>query len=188
MAEISSINAQSLNTAQSPFFAATQMASQQAALQSKKNEKIKKSAFSSALSKNHEISELVSEGLPAEIAGMSSADAIVFLKDALDIASEELKHRQNLESMENFRRKVSQFMKYIVKNNFEINREKLSEKMRFRISKRTGRPVDPKIQIRVIDQKINQLAREMLILNQKNLRLLAKLEEINGLIVDLLAE
>ncbi len=186
MADFPSINTQS--TVQSPFFAASQLASQQAAIQSRKTEKSKKSAFASALHKNHEISELVSEGLPPEIAGMSEADAIVFLKDAVDIASEELKRRQDLEAMETFRKAVGQFMKYIVKNNFEIHREKLSEKMRMRISKRTGRPVDPKIQIRIIDQKLNQLASEMLILHGKNLQLLAKVEEINGMIVDLLAE
>jgi hypothetical protein len=43
-------------------------------------------------------------------------------------------------------------------------------------------------QIQVIDQKLNQLAAEMLILHGANLNLLAKVEEINGMIIDLLAE
>ena len=60
--------------------------------------------------------------------------------------------------------------------------------MKMRISRKTGKPVDPKVQVQIIDQKVNQLANEMLILHGANLNLLAKLEEINGLIVDLLAE
>lgn len=187
MADINSINSQPVNT-QSSYFAATQLASQQAALQAKKTEKPNKPSFSSTLKKNQEISQLISEGFPPEIAGMSETDAIVFLKDALDIASEELKRDQSLASMENFRKKCGQFMKFIVKNNFQINKEKLSPRLRNMKYKKSGRPIDPKIQIQIIDQSLNRLANEMLLMNKRGLELLAKVEEINGMIIDLLAE
>ena len=180
MADIQSVNTQL--SSQSLYFAATQAASQQQAQQAKKAEKKEKSAFASAFEKRNAEANLVSEGLPPELAGMSEEEAIVFLKDAMDMAGDELKARQDLASMEKYRRKVSQFMKYVAKNNFEI-----ISKKRFGRN-RKGRPVDPYIQVQVIDQKLNQLASEMLILHGANLNLLAKVEEIQGLIIDLMAE
>lgn len=180
MADIQSVNTQL--SSQSLYFAATQAASQQQAQQAKKAEKKEKSAFASAFEKRKAEASLVSEGLPPELAGMSEEEAIVFLKDAMDMAGDELKARQDLASMEKYRRKVSQFMKYVAKNNFEI-----ISKKRFGRN-RKGRPVDPYIQVQVIDQKLNQLASEMLILHGANLNLLAKVEEIQGLIIDLMAE
>lgn len=180
MAEVSSVNSQL--SSQSLYFAATQAASQQMAQQAKKTEKKERSAFASALNRQQETAQLISEGLPVELAGMTEEEAIVFLKDEMDIAGDELKAKQNLEAMEKYRKKVGQFMKYVVRNNFEFIKKK-----RFGRN-RKGRPVDPYCQIQVIDQKLNQLASEMLILHGSNLRLLAKVEEINGLIVDLLAE
>lgn len=183
MAEVSSVNSQL--SSQSLYFAATQAASQQMAQQARqaqKTEKKERSAFASALNRQQETAQLISEGLPVELAGMTEEEAIVFLKDEMDIAGDELKAKQNLEAMEKYRKKVGQFMKYVVRNNFEFIKKK-----RFGRN-RKGRPVDPYCQIQVIDQKLNQLASEMLILHGSNLRLLAKVEEINGLIVDLLAE
>ncbi|WP_294427415.1 YaaR family protein [uncultured Treponema sp.] len=179
MAEISSVNSQ-LNS-QSLYFAATQAASQQMAQQAKKTEKKEKSAFAMSLSHNQEKAQLMSEGLPVELAGMSQEEAIVFLKDEMDMAGDELKARQSLEAMEKYRKRVSQFMKFVVKNNFEFIRKK-----RFGRN-RKGKPIDPFCQIQIIDQKLNQLANEMLILHGANLNLLAKVEEINGLIIDLMA-
>ena len=180
MAELSSVNTQ-LNS-QSLYFAATQAASQQLAQQAKKTEKKQKTSFASSLSAHQERAQLLSEGLPLELAGMTDEEAVVFLKDQMDMAGDELKARQDLASMENYRKKVGHFMKFIVKNNFEFIKKK-----RFGRN-RKGRPVDPYCQVQIIDQKLNQLAAEMLILHGSNLRLLAKLEEINGLVVDLLAE
>ena len=180
MADISSVNTQ-LGT-QSLYFAATQAASQQLVQQAKRTEKKEKSAFANSLSKHQETAQLLSEGLPVELAGMSEEEAIVFLKDAMDIAGDELKSRQNLESMEKYRKKVSQFMKYIVKINYNFITTREQKKLR------SGRVIKPMYQIQIIDQKLNQLATEMLILHGANLGLLAKLEEINGMIIDLLAD
>ena len=183
MAEISSLNAtQNQINSQSLYFAATQAAGQQLVGQAKKTEKKEKSAFASKLSEHQEKAALLSEGLPVEIAGLSQDEAIVFLKDALDMAGDELKTRQNLEAMEKYRKKVSQFMKYIVKINYNFITTREQKKLR------SGRVIKPMYQIQIIDQKLNQLAAEMMILHGANLNLLAKLEEINGMIVDLLAE
>ena len=181
MAEVSSVNSQ-LNT-QSLYFAATQAASQQMAQQkTREAPKKEKASFASFLSKNQESSQLISEGFPVELTGMSEEEAIVFLKDEMDLAGDELKTRQNLEAMEKYRKKVSQFLKYIVKINYNFITTREQKKLR------SGRIIKPMYQIQVIDKKLNQLASEMLILHGANLNLLARVEEINGMIVDLMAE
>lgn len=179
MAEIQSVNTQL--SSQSLYFAATQAASQQVAQQAK-TEKKQKSAFAANLKKNQETTRLVSEGFPPELAEMSEEEAVVFLKDAMDLAGDELKLHQNLEAMEKYRRKVSQFMKYIVKINYNFITTREQKVLP------SGRVIKPMHQIQIINQKLNQLAGEMLILHGANLNLLARVEEINGLIVDLMAE
>ena len=113
---------------------------------------------------------------------MTEDEAIVFLKDEMDIAGDELKQHQSLESMEKYRKKVSQFMKYIVKINYNFITTREQKKLR------SGRIIKPMHQIQIIDQRLNQLASEMLILHGANLKLLAKVEEIQGMIIDLMAE
>ena len=73
-------------------------------------------------------------------------------------------------------------MKYIVKINYNFITTREQKKLR------SGRIIKPMYQIQVIDKKLNQLASEMLILHGANLNLLARVEEINGMIVDLMAE
>ena len=173
---------------QAMYLAAAQAASQQAARnqqeKTKKQEQVGKAApppFLSALTKSSEEATLVQEGLPLEIAGMEMEEAIVFLKDAVEMAGDELKQRQDLASMEKYRQKVKQFMQFVVKNAFEV------EKYQRRGFNRKGRKMDPRVQVKIIDEKLNKLASEMMYLQKGNLKLLARVEEINGLIIDLIA-
>ncbi|MBQ6780896.1 MAG: YaaR family protein [Treponema sp.] len=181
MPSIESIGSQAM------YLAASQAAAQQAARNAQsqqKNEKVGKSArpsFASALTKSQEEASLLQEGLPIEIAGMEFDEAIVFLKDAVEMAGDDLKRRQDLPSMDVYRRKVRQFVQFVVKNTFEV------EKNQRRGFNRKGKKFDPRVQIKIIDEKLNKLATEMLYLQKENLQLLAKVEEINGLIVDLMA-
>lgn len=183
MPAIDSVGSQAL------YLAAAQAASQQAAknaqAQTQKNEKTGKAArpsFAASLTKTQEEAALVQEGLPLEIAGMDFDDALVFLKDAVELAGDELKAKQDLASMEKYRRKVKQFMQFVVKHSFEIEKIK-----RRGINRKTGKAADPRVQIKIIDEKLNQLATEMLYMQKANLNLLAKVEEINGLIIDVMA-
>ena len=59
-------------------------------------------------------------GLPIEIASMTEEEAVIFLKDAADIAADKLRKSQMPDVYADYRLKVSQFLRYIVKNNFEI--------------------------------------------------------------------
>ena len=114
------------------FFAASQSATAQAAAQAKQKEKVgstKRNSFASALKKSEEEKVLEDEGLPPEIAGMSLDDAIVFLKDAADIAGNKLREDASPSNFGVYRKKVTQFMKYIVGNvNNIIDRTKSDNK------------------------------------------------------------
>ena len=182
MAELNSIN-QTLNNQSLQMLASqSAMAQQTAAQKSKKTEKNQKSSFRTVFQKAQESSELASQGLPPEIAGLETQDAVNYLKDEMDFAGEELKSFQSAENMEKFRRKVSQFMKYIVKVNYKFINTRPERRLR------NGRVVRPFYQIEIIDKKLNQLASEMLFTHGKNLNLLARVEEIQGLILDMLVE
>ena len=169
---------------QSLYFAAIQSSAQQAAKQTKKtarNPILARFSFADTLQRTKEEAQFVADGLPAELAGMDEESAIVFLKDEADIASDKLKESQSPENIENYRKKIGQFLKYIEKNNFEV-----IEKRRFGKNRR-GMKFQPYHQIQIINQKLNNLASDMLFNHSKNLNLLARLEEINGMIVDLIA-
>lgn len=174
------------NTNSSLYFQAASMAAKAQAKsngtdKTNKKQSIKKGSFSSAMQKSVEEASLASEGLPVEIAGMEPEEAIIFLKDAADIAADALKENQLPEYFTDYRKKVSQFLKYIVKNNFET---KTTQRKGFN---RSGRPYNPQTQIYIIDQKLDEMARWMLYEHKRTLNMLAKIEEIQGMLVDLIA-
>ncbi len=168
---------------QSLYFQAA--SSQQAVLQGKKKtetEKVKKSSFASIFKKAQEENELVSEGLPVEIAGMDMESAIVFLKDNVDMAGELLKNSQTPETFGKYKKAVSQFLRYLEKNNYEVVKIQ-----RRGFNRRTKKRLDPRVQVKVINQKLDQLATDMLFNHRDKLGLLARLEELNGLLIDIVA-
>lgn len=164
------------------YFSAAQAAAQAAAKkadQEKKTSKVKKTSFSSVFEKSRIERELEMDGLPPEIAGMEPEEAVIYLKDAADIAAENLKASQMPENFADYRKKVSQFMRYIVKTNFSVE-------SRSRAPKR-GRKMSPQVQVVVINQKLDEVAQWLLHSHSDTLHMLAKIEEINGLLVDLMA-
>lgn len=166
------------------FFAATQSASAQAAAQAKKQEKaatVKRSSFSNAMQKAQEEQSLVEEGLPLEIAGMSQEDAIIFLKDAADIAGNKLRADLSPSNFALYRQKVSQFIRYVVKNNYQIETHKRFGK------NRKGQALAPQMQIVVINKELDEMADWLIHDHRDTLKLLAKMDEINGMLVDLMA-
>jgi uncharacterized protein len=166
------------------YFSAVASAAQQASTEARKKEKAvsaKRSPFTSALKKSIEKEALVSAGLPVEIAGLSEEEAVVFLKDAVDTAGDELIEKMTTSAFSGYKTAVSQFMRYIVKNTFEIEKHKRPG------FNRKGKPRDPAIQIQIINKRLDTLASDLLYNHLEKLKLLAKVDEINGLIVDLLA-
>ena len=113
---------------------------------------------------------------------MDEEAAVIFLKDAVDIAGDELKSDQTLAALQNYRMKVGQLMKYLVRNNFEVLEHK-----RYGRNRKTGKAADSYVQIKLINEKLDRLTSDMLYNHAKNLDLLSRVEEINGLIIDVLA-
>ena len=141
----------------------------------------------------------VAQGLPPEIAEMSIEDAALYLKDAVDNAGNALSESVTKENIEQFKTSVRQFITFVVNNNFEVN-------ARRRKNPRTGKDmivpsrtnffsnyslpphrIDPKYSIEVINKKLDELTRETLAMQMDNMKILAKANEIKGLIIDLMS-
>lgn len=120
---------------------------------------------------------LRTDGLPPEIAGKSLEDALVFLKDNVTMAGDELAEKMTDKSFQDYRMAVRQLTKFVVKKSFEIAKRQATRGKRRRTVY---------TQIDVINKKLNELAAQIF-LNQKNkFAILSKTEEIAGLIVDML--
>ena len=202
MAEIDGLNGNSL------YFASLQAASS-AATRNQKTEKakesanVKKSRFAEILKKTDEEQTLTAKGLPPEIQGMSIEDAGIFLRDAVDTTGEILKSNINSENLKAFKQAVSQFITFVVENNFEENRK---EDPKVLIARRKGlseptlppapgvfstyntqrRKINPKITIKVINEKLDEITRDVLKRQSDNLKILSNINEIKGLVVDIL--
>ena len=122
---------------------------------------------------------------------MSIEEAAIFLKDRVDIAGEDLAFELNDENIEKFKKSVKQFVSFVVKNNFEVtkkNRRGLVSPIGVFSSYNTQpKPREPRIQIQVINEKLDNFVRETLNNQKDNLKILGQVEEIKGLIVDFLS-
>jgi uncharacterized protein len=167
------------------YFSAVSSAAGESAKQTKRKEKSAQSnkagAFTAVLKKSEELNELTSAGLPPEIAGLSMEDAVVFLKDRVTMAGDELTEKMSGEAFARYRTAVSQLMKYVVKHCFELEQHKRIP------DRRTHREKAPFVQIEVINGKLDQLASEILANQADKLKLLKRVEEIQGMIVDMFA-
>ena len=141
--------------------------------------------------------QFISEGLPPEVRAMSIDEAAVYLADAVSLAGNDFSEEQTQENLQKFKMAVSQFIKFVIDNNFEVNSKR---KKRFGkdliVPSRTNffsnytippHKADPKYQIQIINEKLDALARETLSNQMNNLRILAQVNEIKGLIVDLMS-
>lgn len=172
------------------YFQAAQSVAGQSAAKAQKDEKSRQAdktrkAFSSALEKSRQEFVLVKDGFPKEIAGMDEEEASIWLKDQADMAADVLKEHQTPENFAAYRRKVSQFLRYVAKNNFEVRKKQR------RGLTRTGKPRDPQVMVTVINQKLDEMASWLISpgndIHRSTLRMLARVDELKGMLVDLIA-
>ncbi len=162
------------------FQAASQYASAQKAkeeVEKKRLEQSKRAKFKDFLKKP--VGELADEeGLPPEIAGMEYEQAVTYLLDNVTMAADNFKNNPYTNAFAEYRTKISQFLKFVEKNAYEVESS---------VSRPTYRLPNPKKSylIKVIDDKLEQLARDILYNQAEQMRLLAQADEINGLLVDL---
>lgn len=182
------------------YYSGVQNAGSQAVKKNQKKEelsKTKKSKFSEILAKNKETEPQFSvNGMPPEIANMTIEETAIYLKDAVDMAGNDLSEEVTTETIQNFKKAVRQFITFVVDNNFEVSshRKKRNGKVLMVPSKTNFfsnydlpmHPIDPKYQISIINEKLDALTRATLEGNMNNLRILASADEIKGLIVDLM--
>lgn len=178
------------------FYAGVQNSTNEA-LKQRKSEKIsgtKKSKFRELLkAETEEESSFVTKGLPPEIQEMNFDDATVYLKDAVDMAGDVLSQEINDENIQKFKKAVSNFITFIVENNYEVSSKKprrmtiVSPVNFFSTYNTKGHFADPKVQVKVINEKLDLLAQSMLDTQRNNLKILEQVDEIKGLIVDLMS-
>ena len=194
MAEIDSLGA-------NYYYSGVQNATNEKIKKNTKKEEVgktKRTSFSELL-KSEKTTEpqFAIEGLPPEVQQMSIDEAAVFLADAVSLAGNDLSENLTKENVERFKNSVRQFVSFVVANNFQVNsRRKKRNGKDLIVPSRTNffsnyslppHKIDPKYQIQVINEKLDALTRETLSTQMNNLKLLAQVNEIKGLIVDLMS-
>ena len=188
------------------YYSGVQNASNEAIKRNTKKEEIRKSDGARKLNfgkllkgDEAEESSFITEGLnlPPEVAAMSVDDAAVYLADAVSMAGNNLSENLTKENLEEFKTSVQQFIRFVVANNFEvISKQKLRKGKPLIVPSRSNifsnyslppHVKDPKYQIQIINEKLDALAHETISTQMNNLKLLAQVNEIKGLIVDLMS-
>ena len=143
------------------------------------NTKAKKSVFSSIMDQKKAETDMLSSGLPVEIASMDFEEAFVYLKDQADIASDVLKADFSLEAFSAYRKSIGNLMKFIVHSNYEVEVNKRRRpNRRFKTEKF--------YLIQVIDEKLDRLASDIISTHLESLEMLSRIDEINGILIDLI--
>ena len=187
------------------YYSGVQNAANEAIKRNTKKEEARKSGSTRKLDfgkllkgEDVEESQFIAEGLnlPPEVRSMSIDEAAVFLADAVGSAGNDFSDNRSQENLEKFKTAVSQFIRFVVVNNFNVNNLNSPKKRRpaqpprlFIFSDYTlpkGKPRQ-KVSIEIINEKLDALARETLNAQSDNLHILAKVNEIKGLIVDLMS-
>jgi uncharacterized protein YaaR (DUF327 family) len=105
-----------------------------------------------------------------------SEEALQELLDDVHSAGDALRQRPLAEEIKRYKQTVRQFLHYVVANNYEVK----TENYLFNHKKHH------QMRIEVVDQKLEQLAAGILAGQLDQLAILARLDEITGLLVDLL--
>jgi uncharacterized protein YaaR (DUF327 family) len=140
--------------------------------QKPKGKGVKKSSFSRLLERQ-EVREAEMSALPDS---PPSEEALQELLDDVHSAGDALRLRPLAEEIKRYKQAVRQFLHYVVENGYSVK----TESYLFNHEKRR------KVQIEVVDQKLEQLAAGILSGQLGQVAILARLDEITGLLVDLL--
>lgn len=168
----------------SPFFAsiAGQAALQSGAARTSENRKKEKTGirnFQQLIKSEIDETEIEqSASIPAHLVGLPPEKVLEALLDDVHSAGDLLKDKQLPDNIVAYKNAVRSFVQYVVDRAYTVT-ERTSGGNILKRKKFT--------QVQIIDEKLEQLAAGILS-NQKNqLGLLGKIEEINGLLVDLMS-
>ncbi|NLK45763.1 MAG: YaaR family protein [Treponema sp.] len=161
------------------FSAAAEAASMARKKEKEARKASQKQNFSAMIKESFEASD---ENLKTQI--VSGIDALPYeqainkLKELVNSTGEDLRKNQMPEEMKKYKEAVKQFVDYVVKNNYDV------EQSRRRISLTRDRII---YKVKIIDQKLEKLAAEVLLAQHDQIAFLARIDELNGLVVDLLS-
>ena len=148
-----------------------------------KSEKKKLLSFESLiLAQKEEADDVPLLSLPPEIASLPESEILSSLLDSVSESGEALKERPSPDNIVRYKEAVRNFMKFVVSRAFKKETSagiKIRRGLEFSQKEYT--------QIHVIDEKLERLAAGILSNQKDKLAILASVEEINGLLVDLLS-
>lgn len=159
----------------------------QLALETKKNKKEEESKKTKGL--NHKFSNLLHKAqeipitdsiLPMEVATMEFEEAVAFLMDEVTMSGEKLKNSPLPDIYADYKQKITQFLHFVVENSYDVKSQTGIRNPRTKIKRKYTI-------VSVVNEKLDQLAKDILYLQSSQISLLAKIEEINGILVDLIS-
>ncbi len=148
-----------------------------------KSEKKKASRFERILAEQQEVSDVSTLSLPPEIASLPESEILSALLDSVSESGDALKDRPVPDNIMRYKEAVRNFMKFVVSRSFSAETSegiKIRKGLEFK-------PQKQYTQIHVIDEKLERLAAGILSSQKDKLAILAAVEEINGLLVNLLS-
>jgi uncharacterized protein len=116
--------------------------------------------------------------IPERLVGLPHEKILEALLDDVHSAGDRLKASQMPDAIVAYKNAVRSFMKYVVDRSYTVT-ERISGGNILKRKKFT--------QVQIIDEKLEQLAAGILSNQRDQLGLLGKIEEINGLLVDLMS-
>ena len=168
----------------SPFFSslAGQAALKSAGARTQENQKKEKTGvrrFDRLLGDKVREAESSEEAfIPAHLAGLPPEKILEALLDGVHSAGDVLKEKQTPDTIVTYKNAVRSFVKYVVDRTYTLTEStsggNILKRKKF-------------LQVQVIDQKLEQMAAGILSNQRAQLSLLGKIEEINGLLVDLMS-
>jgi len=112
-----------------------------------------------------------------------SEEALTELMDAVHSAGSDLIDRPFHDEILNYKKAVRDFINYVVKNGFTVEKSKgLASQLNPKLRRRGETKVH--VQIQVIDRKLEELAAAILSGQTSQLERVSKLDEIRGLLID----
>lgn len=156
--------------------------------------KVKKGAFSKLLKEEpaQEEFSFSKVGLPPEVQNLSFDETVVYLKDAVDLAGNDLAEDPSFENINKFKKTVKDFITFVVANNYNVQIKQQRGWKNVHVNQVFSKysdipsPKDPKVAVSILNQKLDSLVYDTLMTQRKNLNTLARINEIKGLIVDIL--
>jgi uncharacterized protein YaaR (DUF327 family) len=135
-----------------------------------KTEKVKKRPFASLFEKAGNAPDL--EALPA------SEESLHLLLDEVHSSGDALSKRPFPPEIQAYKQAVRNFVNYVVENSYGLEK--------FQTKYRESKGKIPVVKLQVIDKKLEELAVAIMRGQENQLSILAKTDEIRGLLVDLM--